>query len=240
MMSEDSDIPAGFGGPKCGGKTATQFIAMLSQTNPELVEGFIKVLEESMNSDKATEVKKEIWQQAHEKAATVLEDIEAGICGQPGLAAVIAQFSIEKVAEERERLAPIPESSLQKVAEFHEAFDTPVGEHPTIPRRDRRKLRIELIREELEELENAEDIVEIADALVDLHYVVMGSVLEFGLQGIFRELFDEVHDSNMSKLDDEGNPIFREDGKVLKSKNYRAPELAKIIFNDTNFIPEDK
>lgn len=176
-MSDDNDIPVGFGGPQCGGKTALNFQAMLNNIDPELARKFNEAL--------------------------IL-------------------------------MHKIPESTLQKVAEFHEVFDTPIQQHPTIPEEDRRELRVELIREELQELEEAEDIVEIADALVDLHYVVMGSVLEYGLQGIFRQLFDEVHDSNMSKLDDEGNPIFREDGKILKSDNYRAPELAKIIFNETN------
>ena len=133
----------------------------------------------------------------------------------------------------------IPESTLEKVAEFHRAFDTPVQPCPTIPDPDRRDLRVELIREELKELDEADDIVEIADALVDLHYVVMGSVLEYGLQEIFVELLDEIHDSNMSKLDDEGNPIFRKDGKILKSDNYRPPELAKIILNERNFIKNE-
>jgi len=92
--------------------------------------------------------------------------------------------------------------SLNQVAEFHKTFKHPVVSEPTIPSKKRCELRVSLIREELEELEEAikdNDLVEIADALCDIQYVLSGAVLEFGLGEKFRDLFDEVQRSNMSK-----------------------------------------
>src|SRR5215217_6999203 len=93
-------------------------------------------------------------------------------------------------------------NALNQVAEFHTTFKHPVLPEPTIPAMERCKLRIELLQEELKELQEAvdnNDIVEVADALCDLQYVLSGAVLEFGLAEKFKELFDEVHRSNMSK-----------------------------------------
>ncbi len=92
--------------------------------------------------------------------------------------------------------------ALNQVAEFHKTFKHPILSEPTIPSEKRCKLRVELIAEELKELQEAikdKDIVEIADALCDIQYVLSGAVLEFGLGEKFRELFDEVQRSNMSK-----------------------------------------
>ena len=92
--------------------------------------------------------------------------------------------------------------ALNQVAEFHKTFKHPILSEPTIPSEQRCKLRVELIAEELKELQEAikdNDIVEIADALCDIQYVLSGAVLEFGLGEKFRELFDEVQRSNMSK-----------------------------------------
>jgi predicted HAD superfamily Cof-like phosphohydrolase len=92
--------------------------------------------------------------------------------------------------------------SLNQVAEFHRTFHHPVVEKPAIPSEKRCQLRVALISEELKELEQAiadKDMVEIADALCDIQYVLSGAVLEFGLGEKFRELFDEVQRSNMSK-----------------------------------------
>lgn len=92
--------------------------------------------------------------------------------------------------------------SLNDVAEFHRTFHLPVLDHPQIPDADRCRLRINLLREELKELEEAiadNDLVEAADAFADLQYVLSGAILEFGLGGKFKSLFDEVHRSNMSK-----------------------------------------
>mgnify|MGYP000862898259 CR=1 FL=1 len=92
--------------------------------------------------------------------------------------------------------------SLNQVAEFHRTFKHPILSSPAIPSEDRCRLRVALLAEELKELEEAikdKDIVEVADALCDLQYVLSGAVLEFGLGEKFRELFDEVQRSNMSK-----------------------------------------
>lgn len=91
---------------------------------------------------------------------------------------------------------------LNQVAEFHKTFKHPIKETPGIPSRDRANLRVSLLAEELQELKLAieqNNFVEVADALCDLQYVLSGAVLEFGLGDRFKELFDEVHRSNMSK-----------------------------------------
>jgi len=92
--------------------------------------------------------------------------------------------------------------SLNLVAEFHKIFKHPVLDSPTIPGQNRTKLRVALLAEELKELEVAilnEDIVEVADAFCDLQYVLAGAILEFGLGDKFKDLFEEVQRSNMSK-----------------------------------------
>ncbi|HAH36968.1 MAG TPA: hypothetical protein DEQ87_03410 [Algoriphagus sp.] len=148
--------------------------------------------------------------------------------------------------------------SLTSVALFHQTFKHPVLPEPTIPSETRCKLRVSLLAEELKELEQAiadKDLVEIADALCDLQYVLSGAVLEFGLGEKFKELFDEVQRSNMSKAcvteeeakatvahyklkgtdcfyEKEGDLflVFREgDRKTLKSVNYSPADLKKIV-----------
>lgn len=92
--------------------------------------------------------------------------------------------------------------SLNQVAEFHKTFNAPILSNPEIPSQERCKLRVSLLQEELNELQQAinnNDLIEIADALCDLQYVLSGAVLEFGLGEKFVELFDEVQRSNMSK-----------------------------------------
>jgi predicted HAD superfamily Cof-like phosphohydrolase len=93
-------------------------------------------------------------------------------------------------------------NALSQVAEFHKTFKHPILNQATIPSKERSQLRIDLITEELNELQEAvndNNMVEIADALCDLQYVLAGAVLEFGLGNRFKNLFDEVHRSNMSK-----------------------------------------
>lgn len=124
------------------------------------------------------------------------------------------------------------DKQINHVAEFHRAFKIPQEQSPTIPAPARCELRFNLLQEELNEFKEAYeagDLVEVADALVDLQYILFGSVLEFGLQDKFAELFEEVQRSNMSKLDDNGQPIYREDGKVLKSENWSPPSLQPIL-----------
>ena len=122
---------------------------------------------------------------------------------------------------------------INDVKDFHDAFKIPVQNNgPIIPSKERCDLRYSLIREELEEFKNAfeaGDLVEVADALTDLQYVLFGSVLEFGLQHKFEELFTEVQRSNMSKLDRDGKAIYRDDGKVLKSDLWTPPNLKNIL-----------
>ena len=123
--------------------------------------------------------------------------------------------------------------AIHKVQQFHEAFGVPVADAPigAIPP-ELRALRIRLLEEELEEYKLASaagDIVAVADALTDLAYVLFGTYVTHGLQDSADALFDEVHRSNVSKLDQDGRPIYREDGKVLKSAQFSEPNLARML-----------
>ena len=149
-------------------------------------------------------------------------------------------------------------NTLQMVAEFHELFDQPILSKPQIPELDRAKLRVSLMQEELDELNKAIDdwnLLEVADALWDLEYVLMWSILEFGLWSYFGDVFEDIHSSNMSKLCDsieqaeetikryKSNKwweytykerwnkfvILREDGKVIKSIYYKPIDITKIL-----------
>lgn len=117
-----------------------------------------------------------------------------------------------------------------KVKEFQTIFKSHVSENPILPNIEERDLRKRLLEEEYNEYlegENNNDIVEIADALGDMLYIIYGTAVSYGLP--INEIFNEIHASNMSKLDENGNPIFREDGKILKGKNYFKPDLKSII-----------
>jgi predicted HAD superfamily Cof-like phosphohydrolase len=121
-------------------------------------------------------------------------------------------------------------SNFDKVEEFMMGFRQEVKTSPEFPDSNVVDLRIRLIAEELQELCEAvekEDIIEVADALADLLYVVYGAGHAFGID--LDECFEEVHESNMSKLDDDGNPIYRDDGKVLKSDNFFEPDLKRVL-----------
>jgi len=148
---------------------------------------------------------------------------------------------------------------LNNVAEFHKTFKHPILDEPQIPAADRCKLRVALIAEELKELEEAiadKDLVEIADALCDIQYVLSGAILEFGLGDKFKALFDEVQRSNMSKTcatreeaeatqqfyrDKDGTESYIEesdghflvyrvgDHKTLKSVKYSPADLKSIL-----------
>ena len=118
----------------------------------------------------------------------------------------------------------------EKVKEFMETYGQLVRTQPEFPDRDTIHLRVDLIEEELEELRTAiadENIVEVADALTDLLYVIYGAGLTFGID--LDKTFAEVHRSNMSKLGEDGKPIYREDGKILKGPNYTPPDLTFIL-----------
>ena len=127
-------------------------------------------------------------------------------------------------------------SNFEKVREFMETFNQNVQTEPEFPDLDTEQLRIDLIEEELGELKDAcrqEDLVAVADALTDLLYVVYGAGHAFGID--LDKCFEEVHRSNMSKLGEDGKPIFREDGKVLKGPGYSEPDLARVLFADAAF-----
>ena len=144
--------------------------------------------------------------------------------------------------------------TLTSVAEFHKTFQHPILETPQIPSEARCKLRVSLIAEELKELEEAiaaKDLVEVADALCDIQYVLSGAILEFGMKDKFNTLFEEVQRSNMSteaeaiatqehyrakgvesyyKEIDGKFLVYRQgDDKTLKSVNYSPADLKSII-----------
>ena len=121
-------------------------------------------------------------------------------------------------------------SNFEKVGDFMEAFGQKVEVEPTWPDFDTRELRLDLISEEFGELGDAienRDMIQIADALTDLLYVVYGAGHAFGID--LDECFQEVHASNMSKLGENGKPIHREDGKVMKGPGYFEPDLESIL-----------
>jgi len=123
-------------------------------------------------------------------------------------------------------------NKLKSVAEFHEVFKIGNAENLTLLDEKNYMLRYNLQKEENEEYLEAckrEDMVEIADALGDQLYILCGTILKHGLQHKIEEVFDEIHRSNMSKLDENGQPIYREDGKVMKSNRYFRPDIKKIL-----------
>jgi predicted HAD superfamily Cof-like phosphohydrolase len=123
-------------------------------------------------------------------------------------------------------------SKIMSVHEFHESFLIGNGTEPTLVEEKDFTLRYNLMKEENEEyLEACQkgDLTEIADALGDQMYILFGTILKHGLQHKIEAIFDEIHQSNMSKLDENGKPIYREDGKVLKSAKYFRPNIAKHL-----------
>lgn len=150
-------------------------------------------------------------------------------------------------------------NSLNQVAEFHKTFKHPIEKSPIIPSKQRSDLRVSLLVEEVKELQQAiedNNLVEVADALCDIQYVLAGAILEFGLADKFKDLFDEVHRSNMSKAcksveeanqtiahykaKDDSESYFKEedslflvyrtkDDKTLKSINYSPADLESIL-----------
>ncbi len=124
-------------------------------------------------------------------------------------------------------------NKIAAVAEFHKAFGLGMNESPTVNLGIKKNLlRYELMREENEEyLEaaNNNDLIEVADALGDMLYILCGTIIEHGMQHKIEEVFNEIQRSNMSKLGADGKPIYREDGKVLKGPNYFKPNIKSII-----------
>ncbi len=124
-------------------------------------------------------------------------------------------------------------NKIDAVTQFHTAFKLGIQNTPTADLGIKKNLlRYELMREENEEyLEaaNNNDLVEVADALGDMLYILCGTIIEHGMQDKIEEVFNEIQRSNMSKLGEDGNPIYREDGKVLKGPNYFKPDIAKAL-----------
>ena len=127
-------------------------------------------------------------------------------------------------------MPPIQITNFDKVGDFMEAFGQEVLIAPTTPDPSVAKLRPELIREEVAELQAAVDgmdMLAIADGLTDILYVVYGAGHAFGID--LDECFHEVHSSNMTKLGPGGRPLYREDGKVMKGPHYREPNLEPFV-----------
>ena len=122
---------------------------------------------------------------------------------------------------------------INAVKDFHEAFKIGYRETPKADLgSEKNMLRYKLMREENEEYldaANDNDLVEVADALGDMLYILCGTIIEHGLQHKIEEVFDEIQRSNMSKLGADGQPIYREDGKVLKGPNYFKPNIEEIL-----------
>ena len=121
-------------------------------------------------------------------------------------------------------------SNFIKVGVFMKTFGQEVKDKPSFSTDKINKLRIDLIKEELNELTEAmnnKDLLEVADALTDILYVTYGAGHAFGIN--LDKCFEEVQNSNMSKLDDNGKPIYNEHGKVMKGPNYFKPDLKKFI-----------
>ena len=121
-------------------------------------------------------------------------------------------------------------SNFNKVGIFMKTFGQEVKNKPSFGTDKINKLRLDLIKEELEELTTAmekKDLLEVADALTDILYVTYGAGHAFGID--VDKCFDEVQNSNMSKLDENGKPIYNEFGKVMKGPNYYKPNLSKFI-----------
>lgn len=125
---------------------------------------------------------------------------------------------------------------IKAVQEFHESFGLGVSHSPIAKLSARKlKLRFDLMDEENKEyLEAAEndDLVEVADALGDMLYILCGTILEHGMQYKIEEVFNEIQRSNMSKLGADGKPIYREDGKVMKGPGYFKPNIESILNGD--------
>ncbi len=124
-------------------------------------------------------------------------------------------------------------NKIEAVKAFHSAYKLGYRETPKADLGlEKNLLRYKLMREENEEYLDAAnngDLVEVADALGDILYILCGTIIEHGLQQKMEEVFDEIQRSNMSKLGSDGEPIYREDGKVLKGPNYFKPNIKEIL-----------
>ena len=121
-------------------------------------------------------------------------------------------------------------TNFEKVKQFMQTFGQEVKTKASFSDEKTNQLRLDLIKEELEELKNAmesKDLLEVADALTDILYVTYGAGHAFGIN--LDKCFDEVQNSNMSKLGNDGKPIYNESGKVMKGPDYFKPDLSKFL-----------
>ncbi|MBT7655529.1 MAG: nucleoside triphosphate pyrophosphohydrolase family protein [Flavobacteriales bacterium] len=132
------------------------------------------------------------------------------------------------------------EKPIAAVEKFHETYQLLSNHSPTVAIPEAIKtLRYELMKEENEEYKEAvdnNDMVEVADALGDMLYILCGTIITHGMQHKISEVFEEIQRSNMSKLGEDGKPIYREDGKVLKGPNYSEPDLKNTLLFPENVI----
>ena len=124
-------------------------------------------------------------------------------------------------------------NKISAVTEFHKAFRLGVSNTPTTDIDEATMLlRFSLMDEENKEYLDAmknKDLIQVADALGDMLYILCGTIITHGMQDVIDEVFKEIQQSNMSKLGNDGKPIYREDGKVLKGPNYFRPDIEKIL-----------
>lgn len=132
------------------------------------------------------------------------------------------------------------EKQILQVKEFQDAFGVNIPERPKMLPKQRAALRQSLLQEEVTELKDAKNILDVADAVIDCMYILIGTAHEYGMADRFVMLFDEVHRSNMSKMGEDGKPMFREDGKVLKPENYSAPKLQPILDRDWTLYKDNE
>ena len=121
---------------------------------------------------------------------------------------------------------------LEQVKEFHQKFQQAMSDEPTLLSLKESRLRYKLGEEEVTEYLDAavdEDLVEVLDALADQMYILCGTILKHGLQEMIIPAFDLVHRNNMAKLGPDGNPIFREDGKIMKPEGFEKVELSTLF-----------
>lgn len=127
------------------------------------------------------------------------------------------------------------QNEIFKVIEFHQCFRQPYSMIPTNITMDEVTLRYMLMQEENREYLVAcgdKNLAEIADALGDQLYILLGTIIKHGMQDVIKKVFDEIHRSNMTKLSESGLPILREDGKILKGSNYQKPNIQQFFDNE--------
>ena len=128
---------------------------------------------------------------------------------------------------------------LKKVEEFHKAFGQENGRWPRLIPNSEYDLRHTLMKEENDEYLDAcykKSLVEIADALGDQLYILCGTILKHGMQHIIEDVFNEIQESNMSKLGEDGKPVLRPDGKILKGPGYFRPNINKFLENASGSV----